>query len=343
MKAEVTIGIPVFKSVDYIENSMLSALSQTFRDIEYLIIDDCGNDGSMEIISNLQLIHPRGGAIRVLHNNNNRGVSYCRNRIIKEAQGRYLYFMDSDDLIEPNTIQLLYSLLQLHQCEIAYGSYEIVNEEEFVPNTKYQKPLLVLEGDSKFATYAFKNEKIFNVSVCNFLVDLDFLRKTEIMFIDTSYWEDMAFSTELAIKVSRAVLTPAITYHYLHHSNSLSHALKREKNLRDEIINNVGVLNYLKNKTLNSSNSEYMPYLCYNLELNSFYAVCNIIKKSHLVVPMITSGEMRDIFSLPFGPKAIWKFESKRFVNLFFWMMGVMPLFIFLPVVYLIGKVKKAI
>lgn len=343
MKAEVTIGIPVFKSVDYIENSMLSALSQTFRDIEYLIIDDCGNDGSMEIISNLQLIHPRGGAIRVLHNNNNRGVSYCRNRIIKEAQGRYLYFMDSDDLIEPNTIQLLYSLLQLHQCEIAYGSYEIVNEEEFVPNTKYQKPLLVLEGDSKFATYAFKNEKIFNVSVCNFLVDLDFLRKTEIMFIDTSYWEDMAFSTELAIKVSRAVLTPAITYHYLHHSNSLSHALKREKNLRDEIFNNVGVLNYLKNKTLNTSNSEYMPYLCYNLELNSFYAVCNIIKKSHLVVPMFAPSDLRDIMGIPLSLGDVCKFKKKKVLNLLFFFMGKLPTSLFIHGVYMIGKIKKAI
>lgn len=343
MKAEVTIGIPVYKSVDYIEKTMLSALSQTFRSIEYLIVDDCGNDGSLEVLSRLQLSHSRGGAIRIMHNEKNRGVSYCRNRIIDEAQGRYLYFLDSDDLIEPQTIQLLYDSIQLHQCEIAYGSYEIIDEEGIVPRRAFKKPSLLLDGDFELATYAFKNNNIFHVSVCNSLISLPFLKKTKIRFVEASYWEDMAFSTELAIKVRRAILVSDITYHYLHHSNSLSHIMKRERNIRDEIFNNVGILNYLKNKVLNVSNYKYMPYLCYNLELNSFYAVCNIIKKSHLVVPMFTSAEMRDILSIPLGPGDILKFGDKRFANLLFWLMGVMPTFIFKPAVYFIGKVKRAI
>lgn len=343
MKVEVTIGIPVYKSVDYIENTMLSALSQTFHNIEYLIIDDCGNDGSMKIVSNLQLIHPRGSAIRVLHNDNNCGVSYCRNRIIDEAMGRYLYFMDSDDLIEPGTIQLLYDSLLLHQCEIAYGSYEIIDEEGVVPRKAYKKPSLLLEGDFELATFAFKNISIFHVSVCNSLISVLFLRKTKIRFIEVSYWEDMAFSIELAIKVSRAVTVSDITYHYIHHSNSLSHNMKREKNLRDEVENNVFVLNYLKSKTLCCRSSKYLPYLCCNLEKNSFYTICNIIKKAYLINPMFEPSELRNIMSIPLSFEDLCKFKNKKVENLLFWFIGILPTSIFIPVVYLIGKIRKAI
>ena len=50
----VTIGIPVYKAVDYIEKTMESALNQTFDSIEYLVVDDCGNDGSIDIVERFQ-------------------------------------------------------------------------------------------------------------------------------------------------------------------------------------------------------------------------------------------------------------------------------------------------
>ena len=91
---EVTIGIPVYRSVDFIRDTMISALNQTFPYIEFLIVDDCGQDRSMDIISQIQKNHQRGNGIRILKNESNKGVGYSRNRMIDEARGRYLYFMD---------------------------------------------------------------------------------------------------------------------------------------------------------------------------------------------------------------------------------------------------------
>lgn len=138
---EVTIGIPVYKSVDFIWDTMTSALNQTFTDIEFLIVDDCGQDATMDIISQMQNSHPRGKDIRILKNDKNRGVSFCRNRIIDEAKGRYLYFLDSDDTIEPNTLQLLYDGIIQNDVQIAYGSYEIIDGIGNSPNEVYQKTL----------------------------------------------------------------------------------------------------------------------------------------------------------------------------------------------------------
>ena len=54
MNYDVTIGIPVYKAIDFIENTIASALNQTFESIEYLVVDDCGNDGSIEIVERFQ-------------------------------------------------------------------------------------------------------------------------------------------------------------------------------------------------------------------------------------------------------------------------------------------------
>jgi glycosyltransferase involved in cell wall biosynthesis len=126
MKYDVTIGIPVYESVDVIKRSLESALAQTYSSIEFLIVDDCGSDGSMAIVQQLQTKHPRGADIHIIHHTQNLGVSAARNRIIDDAQGDYLYFMDSDDVIAENTIELMMQNVRQVDAEIVFGSYERV-------------------------------------------------------------------------------------------------------------------------------------------------------------------------------------------------------------------------
>lgn len=70
---EVTIGIPIYNVEKYIRLAMDSALEQTFEDIEFLICDDCGTDGSMGIICEYQQTHPRGKDIRIVRQPQNGG------------------------------------------------------------------------------------------------------------------------------------------------------------------------------------------------------------------------------------------------------------------------------
>ena len=94
MVYEVTIGIPVYNVKGYIESTMESALNQTYPDIEYLVIDDCSGDGSIDVVELLHEKHPRGKDIRILYNDENLGVGITRNRILDEARGKYLYILD---------------------------------------------------------------------------------------------------------------------------------------------------------------------------------------------------------------------------------------------------------
>jgi glycosyltransferase involved in cell wall biosynthesis len=306
-------------------------------------VDDCGKDGTMNVISHFQKNHLRGNDIRILTNDTNLGVSYSRNRIIDEARGRFLYFMDSDDTIEPDTIHLLYDAIVKNQAQIAYGSYEIIDGTGNSPTEKYQKDSLVLKGQDELAMYAFKNNHIFHVSVCNQLIDLSFLRQTGVRFMNVSYWEDMVYTTELVTKVTKAVLVSNITYHYVRRHGSLSHYQDREKLDKQEILRNISVINYLKDKCEDMKEKPYLPYLCSYIEMNSFYAICHIIKKNKRITPKITYYEMRDYIRHPMSLIDILRFKYMRSSNLIFCMIGKLPILLFVPVIWLLGIIKGAI
>lgn len=341
MKAEVTIGIPVYNSVDYIEQTMLSALSQSFSDIEFLLVDDCGNDGTMEKLYNLKNTHPRGNAIRILHNPQNKGVGYCRNKIIDEAQGRYLYFMDSDDYIEAETIEILYDAIQQNKCQIAYASYDIIDLLDDNGKKEYVKEQCVYNHKGELACYAFKNLSVFHVSVCNSLVDLKFLRSSGTRFLNYQYWEDMAYTYDLVTKVDSAVLLPSITYHYLRRSGSLSHYQERNVISKVEIVNNLKVVQSLKEKCRVLNKEKYTPFMCYNLELICFYMVSHVLRHMEQIIPRFTYRELRGIMLHPLKFVDIMRFRSKRYSNLLMYMLGKMPVKFFVYCLKMICVIRK--
>ena len=336
---EVTIGIPVFRSIEYIMDTMTSALNQTFSDIEFLVVDDCGNDGSINLIKYLQNNHPRGKYIRILVNDSNHGVGYSRNRIIDNAKGRFLYFMDSDDLIESDTIQKLYDALISSNAQIAYGSYDIIDKMNNTTH-KYKKESLYLCGDDELSIYAFKNVQIFHVSVCNHLIDLFYLRNTGVRFMNVFFWEDMAYTTELVTKVTRAVLLSEITYHYIVHNHSLSHYHDRCLIAKDEIISNLSVLEFLKGMCNDLINKPYLPYLCYNIEMSCFHSISYILNNYQKIVPSFSSVEIRNILRHPLSFKQILRFNHRRSINILLYVLGRLPLMLFLPVIRLIKLLK---
>lgn len=98
----VSVIIPVYNSAPYLRECIESVLGQTLQDIEIICIDDGSTDGSSDILRQYEAEN-RILLVKQLH----RGVSAARNAGIEKACGKYLYFMDSDDLIEPETLERL--------------------------------------------------------------------------------------------------------------------------------------------------------------------------------------------------------------------------------------------
>lgn len=343
MRYDVTIGIPVYKAVDYIGKTLESALNQTYPNIEYLILDDCGDDGSMDIVKQFAKSHSRGRDFRILYNEHNCGVGMSRNRIMDEAKGDYLYFLDSDDIIESDTIEEMIKIARQFNVQVVYGSWERVDNVDHTPSEQHVYPLTHLLEPDSLALYAFMNHSTFWISVCNCLMNLDFIRKTHVRFLDTVFWEDLAFTYEMVTHVSRAILLPKVTYHYLCRPGSLSHYTDREILDKYEILRNVATIDSLKEKCAALQGKRYLPFLCQNLEVSSFYIACYIIKHASRIVPSISNTELQQYLQHPLSMSAILQFPDRKWVNVYFHIMSLLPNKLFIFLIKLIGKKKGVI
>ena len=342
MSYEVTIGIPVYNVEQYIRESLQSALSQTYPDIEFLICDDCGTDSSLDIIQEIRDNHPRGKDIRILHQPQNMGVSAARNRIIDEASGRMLYFMDSDDLIEPFTIAKLIEEQKQNDADIVFGSYDkiAVYNDNYVEDI-IQYPRSFFFEEDQLAAFAYRKYGGIQASSCNYLIDVELLRNIGLRFIDTNYWEDMAFTNELVTYCRRAVLLPDITYHYLCRYNSLSNYQQRDTIAKEEILRSLKVVDYLKDQSLRLKSKSYYPQRCRMVMMTAFYVLCNILKNKKKIVPSFTRQELKSMMKHPASLMEIISFRQVKAINLFLFLIGKLPAHLMAWVVSAILSIRK--
>ena len=329
MKYDVTIGVPIYNVEPYIARSLESALAQTYPSIEFLLVDDFSSDLSADIVRRFQINHPRGADIRLLSNPKNLGVSASRNRIIDEARGEYLFFMDADDVIDEDTISLLIQMIRQCQAEVAFGSYEKIEISGL--KTIYQYPDIQLLENESLARFAYRKFGGVQASACNYLVKLSILRENHLRFIDVNYWEDLVFTFDLVTYIRRAVLSSQITYHYLCRENSLSHYQNRQEINKDEILNNIKAVNVLK------------PERCYVVMMTYFYMICNILKRGKHIAPPFTYQEIRSLMSHPATFKEICSFQHVRFKNLLLFLIGKLPSFLCVETIRCLGKMKKLV
>lgn len=340
-KYDVTIGIPIYNSVDYIQASLMSALAQSYSSIEFLLIDDGCYDDTMDVVKQIVCSHQREDDIRIITHQTNMGVSASRNQIIDETLGEYLYFMDSDDTITENAIELLMQNARGYDAEIVFGSYEKI--ETSGNKTVYQYPSMQMQKEGELASFAYRKYAGVQASSCNFLVKTKLLRDNNLRFIDTDYWEDFVFTFDLVTYISRAVLLPDITYYYRCRENSLSHYQHRDCISKDEVMQNAKSINYLKENSSAYINKVYFPNRCFNIVMSDFYIACNILKRRESILPYVGNNEIKALMAHPATWNQICSFSQARIKNLFMYMLSKLPAKLCVAAIWCLGKYKKLI
>ena len=117
---KISVIIPVYNTKEYLEDCVNSVLEQTWTKIEVILIDDGSKDGSKELCEELCR---RDNRIR-LFPQEHKGVSAARNAGIEAAEGEYLFFLDSDDAIAPDALEVLLEQILLQKADIAFGKYK---------------------------------------------------------------------------------------------------------------------------------------------------------------------------------------------------------------------------
>lgn len=337
--ADVTIGMPVYRSKPYLRKALLSALAQSYEHIEFLVQDDGDDSGAMEVVRELQAQHPRGRHLRIATSPRNEGAGAARNRIIDETTTPFLFFMDSDDTIDPDTIELLMEQQRLHGAQMVYASIETTGLDQ-KPSVFYQYPELVTTRPDELPTYAFSHYGTFQSSVCNVLIDVAFLRSTGLRFIDASYWEDLVFTYELLPHIERAVLLSRLTYHYRFRPYSLSQFQDREQIAKAEVLKNVAAIDRLKRGCKALGHKPYAGYMAYALMMHDLYIVAHIVKKRRQLQPAFSSSEMQTVMRHPFPMGRILTLGHYRWRNLLLAFLAHLPSWLFMAVVRLFLRLK---
>lgn len=338
MQHKVTIGIPVFRVENYIKRTMESVLSQSYPDIEFLVIDDGSDDKSLEILTTIQQTHPRGKDIRILSHEFNQGVSVTRNQIIDESKGDFLYFVDSDDVIDKNTISLLMDQIEQHQADVAFGSYERI--ELSGKSTLFQYPKMSFEDADSFADFAYQRYAGFQASACNYLVKLSLIRQNNLRFFKSDFWEDMVFTLHLVTLTERAVLLPDITYTYLCRENSLSNSWHHDQIYKEKIIQYFEAVEHLKKGNEQFCQKSYYPNQCYIAMMSDIYIACNVLKKHRYIIPAFTNKELHRYLSHPATLSEIMSFKQRRIQNLMLYLLGKLPCGLSILMIRLFSKIK---
>lgn len=263
---KVSVIIPVYNVAQYVRKSILSVLDQTYKEIEIVIVNDNTKDDSMEIIDDVLKTHKHSAEIVIVNHSCNRGLSAARNTGIMNSSGSYLYFLDSDDEIVPECIELLVKSAQLYNSDIVVGDYEVRNSDLCFPPLKLTVPFI--KGKERVLR-SFVEKKVYQMA-WNKLIRKELVVRKSLFFKEGLVHEDCLWSFLCACNASSLSVVNEKTYVYNVRPNSIMTSVSLEKDFKaylivlDSIIQLAEKYKLLKNKYVYSYIEEEKFYLDYS-------------------------------------------------------------------------------
>lgn len=203
----ISVIMPCYNTEQYVEETLKSVLNQSFKDYEIICLNDGSTDGTLEILKRYQQSYPN---IRVISSENH-GIAYQRNTGVQCAQGKYIYYMDSDDLLKENCLETLYQYAEADNLDVVYfeadSFYETKEIEEAFP------PFLTLYHRHKEYDGIYDGRNLYiqmeNAGDIKMSVGLQFTRHqflldNNIKFGMERYFEDNLYTVKVTLKAGKA-------------------------------------------------------------------------------------------------------------------------------------------
>ena len=181
----VSVIMPLYNAERFLDETIQSVLNQTYKNYELIIIDDCGQDGSLDIAKKYAKQDKR---IKIYSNKENKGIAYSRNRGLHEARGEYIALLDDDDIAMPNRLELQVKYLDNHpEIGTIGGNAQWIDENNNVIRETID---VVSDPDTIRMFFLFRN--LFNNSEMTFRKSI--VEKNGIKYHDGYYgMEDFHF------------------------------------------------------------------------------------------------------------------------------------------------------
>ncbi len=219
---DLSVVIPIYNYADLIGENISSILNQdTQYKYEVILVDDGSTDGAQDIVREFAGKDPRVKAIF----QKNQGIAGARNTGVNEANGRYLMFIDCDDVVEPDLVQTLMNAAYEQDADIAMCGHNLVKERDgkiiqAIPNIYPEYNLKKYDKDAKILNYAgLPWCKVYKRELWN-----------NVRFLPGYWYEDTIIHALLFTQCKKFVYVPKVCYQYRWYENNFSHTQENHKN-----------------------------------------------------------------------------------------------------------------
>ena len=226
----VSVIIPVYNVEPYIETCLQSVTNQTItRGVECILVDDCGTDNSIQIAQRFVDTYQGNISFAILHHDQNRGLSAARNTGIRNSNGEYLFFLDSDDQIVTDCIEGFLRIVQEHPgIDLVQG---LLKQDTPYMNQFLTKELPTYTEDWRYIKRALLNYDILPVCAANKMLRRQLIIDNDLFFKEGIIHEDNYWSFFLAKHVRSLAIYKEQCYLYTENCNSIMKAINREKEI----------------------------------------------------------------------------------------------------------------
>ena len=259
---DVSVIIPVYNTEQYLKQCLDSIVNQTLEDIEIICIDDGSDDNSLDILKEYEMNDSR---IKVFSQENS-GQGNARNRGMHIAEGKYIYFMDSDDFIELNTLKDTFEIAEMKNLDLVM--FQLINYDEetgeLFENEYYSmEDLSDFVGDDVFSVHDI-DELIFDIAVSpvNKLYSRQFIIDSGAKFPEDMIFEDNLFFWDFIFDAERMAFHKEFLYTRRVHNTSAT-------GLGDErFLDTIKVNNLIIDKFIQNGLFERYREILYNKKIN---------------------------------------------------------------------------
>lgn len=220
---EVSVVIPAYNAEKYLVECLESVCSQTERSLEIIVVDDGSTDGTAAIVAGFAEADPRLRLIR----QPNAGPGPARNTAIAAARGRYLAFVDADDILLPHALEHMLAAARRHDAPMVIA--------RMAKGTRLLPKWLQADAEENPSSRVIDHVECLNLTLYQHVIATSMwgaLIRRELfngMHLRGIYYEDLDITYRLMINAGRIVLTSALAYFYRQHPSSIIHTLSRAR------------------------------------------------------------------------------------------------------------------
>ena len=214
---KISVIIPVYNAGKYISKTLESVLSQTFKDFELLCINDCSTDNSLDI---LEEFAKKDGRLKIINNEQNLGAALTRNVGIDCAKGEYIYFLDADDYIDENYLEVMLEKIEQENCEIVLN-LSVINEAGAAATTYKHPSMPKINPNGEY----LDNITTIHDAPCFIWARIyrkAFLDKYNLRFLNIHATDDVVFNAIVDMYVDKTFVFYGENYHYTVNNTSVT-------------------------------------------------------------------------------------------------------------------------